>query len=470
MVESASINKSLFVLAQCVEAISKKHHRIPYRESKMTRILSLGQNNGLTVMILNLAPTKSYHLDTLSSLNFANRTKKIEVREVENEPMFKGPPRPAARPSVTALRQPLRPLTATANVNLTALANKDKDASKAGEKPVKAFHVYSDKPRSRDSTQFRKPEPPKRPSLDSNHRLLKPSRITQPLQSQKQYEDISAAKIEEMVEKKVEEILAVRAVSEKSRQTQVRELNEQVQKRLEMLEQRIEGTEDARAEGLSFLLMAKQHQARGEDSFALKMYQLALPFFPDNEKLARKISTLKQRIQSKSCPDADTTGNHTLTASKREFGSLLSIKRQSVGTNLKRQAEDSDGEYNPEDRAEELSDDDIEEITQTRRKKRTKTSSPSDEGSSVDCYEAPSPRTIHLLSIINSRDVSQIKLLKGVGVKKAEAIVDCLCEMDQHLEEQDSDRQVQINSLAELSTLRGVGVKTVESMRNGVLA
>ncbi|KAE8380006.1 P-loop containing nucleoside triphosphate hydrolase protein [Aspergillus bertholletiae] len=459
MVESASINKSLFVLAQCVEAIGKKHHRIPYRESKMTRILSLGQNNGLTVMILNLAPIKSYHLDTISSLNFANRTKKIEVREVENEPMFKGPPRPAARLSVTAQRQPLRPLTATANVNLTTLANKDKDAPKPGEKPVKAFHVYSDKTRSRDSTQFRKPEPSKRPSLDSNHRLSKPSRIAQPYQHHKQYEDLSAAKIEEMVEKKVEEILAVRAVSEKSRQTQVRELNEQVHKRLEMLEQRIEGTEDSRAEGLSFLLMAKQHQARGEDSFALKMYQLALPFFPDNEKLSRKISTLKQRVQSKSCPDADTTGNHTLSAPKR----------QPAGTGLKRQAEDSDGEYNPEDGVEEFSDDDMEEITHPRHRKRTKKSSPSDQGSSVDCYEAPSPRTIHLLSIINSRDVSQIKLLKGVGVKKAEAMVNCLCEMDQHLDKEDNDRQVQINSLAELSTLRGVGVKSVESMRNGVL-
>jgi hypothetical protein len=31
----------------------------------MTRILSLGQNNGLTIMILNLAPVRSYHLDTL---------------------------------------------------------------------------------------------------------------------------------------------------------------------------------------------------------------------------------------------------------------------------------------------------------------------------------------------------------------------------------------------------------------------
>ncbi len=79
MVESASINKSLFVLAQCVEAISKKQARIPYRESKMTRILSLGQNNGFTIMILNLAPVRSYHLDTLSSLNFANRTKRLRL-------------------------------------------------------------------------------------------------------------------------------------------------------------------------------------------------------------------------------------------------------------------------------------------------------------------------------------------------------------------------------------------------------
>ena len=114
MVESASINKSLFVLAQCVEAISKKQSRIPYRESKMTRILSLGQNNGFTVMILNLAPVRSYHLDTLSSLNFANRTKKIEVKEIENEPIFRNP---AAKPSVALggpllNRQPLRQIAA----------------------------------------------------------------------------------------------------------------------------------------------------------------------------------------------------------------------------------------------------------------------------------------------------------------------------------------------------------------------
>ncbi|RAH74787.1 kinesin family protein [Aspergillus aculeatinus CBS 121060] len=493
MVESASINKSLFVLAQCVEAISKKHSRIPYRESKMTRILSLGQNNGLTVMILNLAPVKSYHLDTISSLNFANRTKKIEVREVENEPIFKGPPRPVARPSIMGtLRQPLRPLTASVNVNLTTTAAKD--AANPGEKPLKAFHVYSDKSQPRYSTQLKKPDLPKRTSLsaDTTARITKqPMRLAQPTHQQppKQFEDFSAARIEEMVERKVEEILAVRAVSEQSRQTQVRELNEQVQRRLELLEQRIEGSEDARAEGLSYLLMAKQHQGRGEDNFALKMYQLALPFFPNNEKLARKIANLKERIHGKShteTPAVDTISSAVNShPSKRDFGSMLSLKKQPAAkATLKRtNAEDSDADYEPvddEDTQQVVNQDeeieeievDLEEIAHARRRKRTRTKTPID---MAEEFEPPSPRTIHLLSIINSRDVSQIKLLKGVGVKKAEAIVDCLCEMDQHVEspeleqEQAAAAQVHIHSLAELSKLKGVGMKSVQSMRNGVL-
>lgn len=488
MIESANINKSLFVLAQCVEAMTKKQQRIPYRESKMTRILSLGQNHGLTVMILNLAPVRGYHLDSLSSLNFANRTKKIEVREVENEPMFKGPPRSIARPSVTnAPRQPLRPLAASVNANLPAPGTRD-PSKPADGKPAKAFHVYSDKPQPRHSAQFRKPEAPKRPSLTSDApralhtQLPKPSRPSQASEPQPHHnEDISAVMIEEMVQKKVEEIMAVRAVSEQSRQTHVRELSDQVQKRLELLEQRIEGTEDARAEGLSFLLMAKQHQGLGENHSALKMYQQALPVFPNNEKLVMKISSLQERIQDGSgdredAPPASPRG-------KRGLGSILSIKQLSQKSRKKRSADDTDKDYqDPEDGHENLSEDDeLQDSSQSRRKKRTKTQeSPMDhQGADVpECdEEVSSPRTIHLLSIVNSRDVSQIRLLKGVGVKKAEAIVDCLCEMDQrkeeenrNLEETDAlEAQVQVNSLLELSKLKGVGARTVQSMRTGVL-
>lgn len=471
MVESASINKSLFVLAQCVEAITKKQHRIPYRESKMTRILSLGQNNGLTVMILNLAPVRSYHLDTISSLNVANRTRKIEVREIENDPIFKGPARPAPRPSMASSRQPLRPLIASVNVNMPAPAAKDPAAKDEG-KPIKAFSVFSDRPKP--VTQIRKSEIPKRPSLASETpamRSLKPPR--QPVAANNpssSYADLSAARIEEMVEKKVEELLAVRAESELSRQTQVRELNDQLQRRLELLEQRIEGTEDDRAEGLSYLLMAKQHQARGEDSSALRMYQLALPHFPHNNKLVAKIAALKKRMQDK--PSRQTS----IPASppKEKFGSMLSLKRESTLTILgKRQTEAVDDDYLNEVENDGFSSD--EENIPRHKKRATSKSVHQNENEihDLDEYEngSLSPRTMHLLSIINSRDVSQIKLLKGVGAKKAEALVDCLCEMDQvSNDDMLSDQPMfQVESLAQLSTLKGVGIRTVENMRNGVL-
>lgn len=476
MVESASINKSLFVLAQCVEAITKKQHRIPYRESKMTRILSLGQNNGLTVMILNLAPVRSYHLDTISSLSVANRTRKIEVREVENDPIFKGPARPAPRPSIANARQPLRPLTASVNVNMPASAAKD-PAAKEDKKPLKAFNVYSDRLPNKPVSQIKRPEAPKKTSLSSEPplgRSFKPARQTlAPNQLQPNHSDISAAKIEEMVEKKVEELLAVRAVSEQSRQSQMRELSEQVQRRLEMLEQRIEGTEDARAEGLSFLLMAKQHQSRGENTSALKMYQLALPHFPHNKKLASRISALKDRLQEKPSSRQSVS---SISPAKGKFGSMLSLSREPTLPILgKRPAEedlenmsmaDADGLFSEE------------ESTFPKQKKRSVAKSHSTESdiNALDEYEngSLSPRTHHLLSIINSRDVSQIKLLKGVGAKKAEAIVDCLCEMDhgsnEKMNSSDQSSIFQVGSLAELSTLKGVGFRTVESMRNGVFA
>jgi hypothetical protein len=485
MVESASINKSLFVLAHCVEAISKKHTRIPYRESKMTRILSLGQNNGLTLMILNLAPVRAYHLDTISSLNFANRTKKIEVREVENEPMFKGPTRPAPRISASGpmQRQPLKPLTSSVNVNITVT-----DPTKADEKkPMKAFFVYSDKQTSkpqaasRRSVTSRRSSPLKRNS-DAMNTILRPTKPTKNTDSEKPHvkqSDISAEKINELVEKKVEEILAARALDDSAKQqVQVSEINEQVQRRLELLERRIEGTEDARAEGLSYLLMAKQHHGRGEDASALRMYKLALPFFPRNEKLVTKISTLEEKLQPRPQPGAI---NAPLSVIGR--GSILSIKKQPKPTGTKRKADLSNDEYRGSEQ-EDANDDDegfgggllSRKRTASKFQKTSSFTGSEIEIADFDCNpddQMHSPRTAHLLSVINSRDISQIRLLKGVGAKKAEAIVDCLCEMDIQGDSASSNDnivdQARVRSLAELGRLKGVGLKTVQNMRSGVM-
>ncbi|WEW60632.1 hypothetical protein PRK78_006119 [Emydomyces testavorans] len=485
MVESASINKSLFVLAQCVEAISKKQTRIPYRESKMTRILSLGQNQGLTVMILNLAPIRSYHLDTLSSLNFANRTKKIEVREVENEPMFKGPPRFTSGLSVnggTIKRQPLRPLTASINANIAPPAANGTLKSSDG-KPAKSFMVYTDKSQAKHQVQVHaqllKRSPLKR---KSGNNLIRPSKISRvadktSTQCTQAISSVSAAKIEEMVEKKVEQILAARALTETkishgTLSTQKDGENAQLQRRLERLEQRVEGKEDARAEGLSYLLFGKQHQSHGEDKEALKMYQLALPFFPENKKLAHKIEILKAKQDEHDNGSPHTDPVETSSEKVQQPGHK---RRRRFNRNSTENDDDDyeDDDYRGSDEETRLSDDDYDRQRHLRPQSQARKGT-SRKGQSLttkpvnheDDVVRQSPRTSHILSVINSRNINQIKLLRGVGVKKAEAIVDCLCEMDSRGPE--PQNSVQIRNLAELGKMKGVGSRTVENMRNGI--
>ena len=313
LVESASINKSLFVLAKCVEAISQKQ-RAPYRESKMTRILSLGQNNGMTVMILNLAPVRSFHLDTLSSLNFANRTKKIEVREVENEPIFKGCPRALPTMSGPSIqRQPLRALTTT--VHNTAVSARNQ--TRTGNKPTKAFAVYADRARmsisnhsARQSEAPRRSSTLKRSSDAVSVNAMRPTKRHSPGGISKAESLISTEALDEMIEKKVSDILAARALDQSS-MVPVPEIREEVRKRLEMLEQRIEIKDDGREQGLTFLLMAKQHAVRGEDMSALRMYILAKEYFPDNAKLDAKIERLQARLKEKRGPQPKKLEGHT---------------------------------------------------------------------------------------------------------------------------------------------------------------
>jgi hypothetical protein len=468
MVESASINKSLFVLAQCVEAISKKQPRIPYRESKMTRILSLGQNNGFTVMILNLAPVKSFHLDTLSSLNFANRTKKIEVREVENEPICKGPPRAVpGGPTVsgpTIQRQPLRPLTTAINANVG-----QQIIAKAGDKPLKAFSVYSDKnrpPRGPNQAAQNRPaqktSPLKRAAesaIVGSSRPAKQMRPTTTLIRREPDAHLTKATIESLVEQKVSEILASRVRQQTSESgppnptSTPKGISEEVQRRLDSIEQRLEGQEGARAEGLSYLLMAKQHQARGEDGSALKMYRLAQPYFPENEKLAKKIAALAGRIQA-----------------KREETAVMA-------NNTGNEDESYDGAYYDEGESdedfEESDADNIVVHSQSRNKrgqarrvgvKTIRPSSPDPLGGEPD-GGALTPRTAQVLNVINSRDVGKIKLLKGVGVKRAEGIVGCLQEMDAL---NGGEGMLELRSLKQLGRLRGVGSKILDTMRLGL--
>ena len=463
LVESASINKSLFVLAKCVEAIgSKSGERVPYRESKMTRILSLGQNNGLTVMILNLAPVRSFHLETLSSLNFANRTKKIEVREVENEPIFKGCPRAVPIAVASSMhRQPLKPLASSYHNANTRESNA---TSQAGKKS-KAFEVYSDKARQSSSTARgarveapRRSSPLKRPWEGHSSSISRPSKRRSPNRTSRPQAVISKETIEDMIERKVTDILASRAMDQPS-MAPTAEISEEVQKRLELLERKIGGQEDSREQGLKFLLMAKQHAVRGEGASALKMYSMAREYFPHNAKLELKIDRLHSKLEEKREMERKRRLNESCDEPIVDPASRLGLHLGKIAP-----AEEYPGgpEFISDNECPATATSQLREpAKRVRQRHLPKTTSSVWEECAEDTGHTP--RTKRLLEIINTRDVAQIRLLKGVGAKKAEAIVEALPT------EVDLDEQARrVNNLEQLGRLKGVGPKTVDSMRFGL--
>ncbi|KAJ8075841.1 hypothetical protein PM082_021473 [Marasmius tenuissimus] len=114
MQESSAINKSLSVLGKVVHALNSGQSRIPYRESKLTRILqdALG-GSSLGLLICNLAPGVKFRSDTVNTLKFATQTKKIENKPVVNEQEN----RPVVKPHFAALnihRPPQQPVTVKA--------------------------------------------------------------------------------------------------------------------------------------------------------------------------------------------------------------------------------------------------------------------------------------------------------------------------------------------------------------------
>ena len=90
--EGCNINKSLLVLGNVINTLAdkalgkKKDVLPPYRDSALTRILqkALG-GNSKTVMICALSPADVNYEETLSTLRYADRAKKIQNKAVVNE-------------------------------------------------------------------------------------------------------------------------------------------------------------------------------------------------------------------------------------------------------------------------------------------------------------------------------------------------------------------------------------------------
>ncbi|XP_068025949.1 kinesin-like protein KIF18B isoform X2 [Melanerpes formicivorus] len=88
--EGASINRSLLALLSVIQALAGakgKQSHVPYRDSKLTRLLkdSIG-GNCRTLMLAALSPSPLCCQDTLNTLKYASRAKEIQVSLKSNLP------------------------------------------------------------------------------------------------------------------------------------------------------------------------------------------------------------------------------------------------------------------------------------------------------------------------------------------------------------------------------------------------
>ena len=89
--ETGYINKSLFALANVIKKLSEnKNNHIPYRDSKLTRLLSVALGGGsLVTIICNISPSANNYFQTVSTLRFASRAKNIRIKPEINERIIK---------------------------------------------------------------------------------------------------------------------------------------------------------------------------------------------------------------------------------------------------------------------------------------------------------------------------------------------------------------------------------------------
>lgn len=87
--DGANINRSLLALANCINALGKQQKKglayVPYRNSKLTRILKDGlSGNSQTVMIATVTPVDNQYHNTVNTLKYADRAKEIKTHIQKN--------------------------------------------------------------------------------------------------------------------------------------------------------------------------------------------------------------------------------------------------------------------------------------------------------------------------------------------------------------------------------------------------
>jgi kinesin family protein 3/17 len=182
--EATKINLSLSALGNVISAlVDGKSNHVPYRDSKLTRILqdSLGGNTK-TVMCANAGPADYNYDESLSTLRYANRAKNIKNRPVINQD-----PKDAMlreyQDEITRLKERLSQMPSASNITPPTSAVSDADretilkecrtkASKETEETIAKLKMNHDQSAEERAALQKKLEDEKKARLETERQRL----------------------------------------------------------------------------------------------------------------------------------------------------------------------------------------------------------------------------------------------------------------------------------------------------------
>lgn len=341
MAESAAINKSLSVLGQVVHALNQGASRIPYRNSKLTRILqdALG-GSSIGLLICNIAPGVKFRQDTLNTLNFAVRTKNVENRPVINE----RDNRPQTKPHFAAVQPPPPklapavlnsvPVHASSTAAMTTTTNNTAAVGPSrGPRPSRVPRPSNvgtglvppghSRPSSRHSSIPQKPESTVQltdKEIDERIARAVEVEVTRRLKEREEREREEQARLRQ---EKENIALLEKQTTEREKPEQKlpsgvltpllkrhRDLDEELRSRLAELEQKYErgnkelqlvdvlSPSSRKKTGRAYVALARAHSEKGDLEVALELYRKAETYVPDNVKLRERVLEIEWAIKN----------------------------------------------------------------------------------------------------------------------------------------------------------------------------
>lgn len=130
MKEAKAINKSLSALGDVISALTNKENFVPYRNNKLTQLLSDSMGgNAKTLMFCNVAPNDYNSEETIISLTYAARVKLITNKVSKNAV--------DASKSNQEIKALLEKITGRKNVDVNSLLEMDDSELKTWVKETK---------------------------------------------------------------------------------------------------------------------------------------------------------------------------------------------------------------------------------------------------------------------------------------------------------------------------------------------